>query len=134
AGCLHGPAVLRVDVREGEEVEVLDWLEVGVSLDEEVGDEAALVVHVATGRAAEQRIAGVAEVSGKHRLAATKDHLLISDDLAPALPGRFDLGRGPGQAALPPLVVLVRPGLAKHDVFEPVGARPAAGGAACEAD
>ena len=71
AAALDGAGVLGVDVREGEEVVVAG---LGMALlDEEVGDEARLVVEQASRRCREELVASVTEVGRENRLRAAVD-------------------------------------------------------------
>ena len=74
------------------------------------------------GGSVEHRVRGPAEVRG-HDVVRSAE--AVRDGLAERLERGLDLRRGPLLRALDPRVVDVGAGLAKQDVLDPVGARPA---------
>ncbi len=111
---------LRVDVGEREEAVVL---RLGAGLiREERRDEARLVVQEAAWRLGEHRVGRLAE-GGRHD--GVRAAVAVGDRITERLPGLLDGRVGPLGLAGGPAVVHGRAGLAKDDVLDPVGSRPA---------
>ena len=130
----HRLAVLRINRRQIEEVVVHARLHPRLVLLEEGGDEVALAVQPALWRVLEHGGRSVAKVGAGDGLATTIDILVVEPDVRQDLEGIFDLGRGEGQFAAGPLVVVVQRRGAQHDVLDPVGRRPAGAPAAFNTD
>ncbi|CCV09887.1 hypothetical protein MESS4_120008 [Mesorhizobium sp. STM 4661] len=117
--------------REVEEVRIL--ADFG-PFREEGRDERRLVMQIAFRRHREEALRAVAEVGRGDRLGTTVDHLVVGRDLAENVDGVDHRGIVERDFVLHPFVVgLGRLG-AQHDVFHPVGRRPACGAARTEPD
>ncbi len=130
AGHEDGLAVGGIEAWEVEEAVVFTGLG---AFGEEAGDEVALLVHPALGAlGVEHGQRGVAEVGLDDAGAAAVD-VLVLPDVRHDLGGLLDFGRGEGQGAGDPLVVVLQRGGAQHDLFHPVGGRPTGGRARLDA-
>ncbi len=117
---------MRINGGKAEKAEVLAGFQVGKLFLNEALDKAGLHVEVGFRRIAEQGSGSLPEVGGKHVLLAPVDHVRVSRDLPPCLPGIPDLRGCPGEPSLIPVPVLVRSVFAQKDVLQPVGSHPAA--------
>ena len=90
----------------------------------EGGDERALVIQVASRRAAEQGLSCLPVAGEQLGPGATADLSRGVRDLAEFLPCPLDLRRRPGQGARHPLVIDLRAGLVQQDVLNPVSTWP----------
>src|SRR5581483_743692 len=115
-GALDRTRVLRVDIREGEEVVILARL-MRFEL-AETRNEARLMQELASRWAGEQGISRVAEV-GRRRVGTTA--IRLGDDLTGVHLERLLDGRiGPFGLALVPARVHIRPGRAQDEILDPV--------------
>ena len=124
------PRYSGIDGREPEEGVVVARLEVRVLRRDEGLGERGEVVQVGLRRLGVQRVRALGVTRREDALAASQHVALRLDDRGEHVEGLLDARVGPGDLARDPLVVEVRAAAVEHDLRDPVGEGPAAGGTA----